>query len=272
MEYACRRQDGADIQCMISAARIGEKLEQKSIVITFENITYRKQSEKELEISRGRLRDLSLHLQATREKERTRIARELHDELGQLLTALNTGVILLNKKIPPELKQLLDRTKSMKELIDMTMQTVKRIYMDLRPGMLDHLGLPTAMEWQCQEFEKMTGVNCTVRVEPEDMMPDKDLSITIFRILQETLTNVARHSGARRVKVNLQEEDDELELVVIDNGRSITEEEIRKPKSFGLLGIRERVEFRGGEVKITGRKGKGTTVTVRLPLRQGGMA
>jgi PAS domain S-box-containing protein len=272
MEYTCRRKDGAEIQCMISAARIGEKLEQKSIVITFENITYRKQSEKELEISRGRLRDLSLHLQAVREKERTRIARELHDELGQLLTALNTGVILLNKKIPPEQKQLLDRTKSMKELIDMTMQTVKRIYMDLRPGMLDHLGLPTAMEWQCQEFEKMTGVNCTVRVEPEDMMPDKDLSITIFRILQETLTNVARHSGAKRVKVNLQEEDDELELVVIDNGRGITEEEIRKPKSFGLLGIRERVEFRGGEVKITGRKGKGTTVTVRLPLRQGGMA
>jgi PAS domain S-box-containing protein len=272
IEYPCRLKGGADIQCTISAARIGERLEQKSIVITFENITYRKQSEKDLEISRGRLRDLSLHLQTVREKERTRIARELHDELGQLLTALNTGVILLNKKIPPELRQLLDQTKSMKELIDMTMQTVKRIYMDLRPGMLDHLGLPTAMEWQCQEFEKMTGIHCSVRVEPEDMMPDKDLSITIFRILQETLTNVARHSGAKQVKVNLHEDDDELELVVIDNGRGITEEEIRKPKSFGLLGIQERVEFRGGELKITGRKGKGTTVTVRLPRRQGGMA
>jgi PAS domain S-box-containing protein len=272
VEYPCRRKEGTEIQCVISAARIGERLEQRGLVITYENITYRKQFEKELELSRGRLRDLSMHLQTIREKERTRIARELHDELGQLLTALNTGVILLNKKIPPEHKQLLERTGSMKELIDMTMQTVKRIYMDLRPGMLDHLGLPTAMEWQCQEFEKMTGVKCSVRVEPEDMMPDKDLSITIFRILQETLTNVARHSGARHVKVSLREEEDELELVVVDNGRGITEAELHKPKSFGLLGIQERVEFRGGGVKITGRKGKGTTVTVRLPLRQGGMA
>ena len=269
MEYPCRRKDGADIQCTISASRIGEKLEHRSIVITFENITYRKQFEKELEISRGRLRDLSMHLQTVREKERTRIARELHDELGQLLTALNTGIILLKKKIPAEQPQLQEQAKSMKELIDMTMQTVKRIYMDLRPGMLDHLGLAVAMEWQCQEFEKRTGIRCLVEVEPEDLMPDKDLSITIFRILQETLTNVARHSRAKQVKVSLREAEDDLELVVVDNGRGIREEEIHKPKSFGLLGIRERVDFRGGELKISGKKGKGTTVTVRLPIRKG---
>jgi PAS domain S-box-containing protein len=269
MEYPCRRKDGADIQCTISASRIGEKLENRSIVITFENITYRKQFEKELEISRIRLRDLSMHLQTVREKERTRIARELHDELGQLLTALNTGIILLKKKIPADQPHLHDQTQSMKELIDMTMQTVKRIYMDLRPGMLDHLGLAVAMEWQCQEFEKRTGIRCIVEVEPEEMMPDKDLSITVFRILQETLTNVARHSRAKQVRVSLRELEDDLELIVADNGRGIREEEINKPKSFGLLGIRERVDFRGGELKLSGKKGKGTTVTVRLPIRRG---
>ncbi len=272
IEYPCLRRDGAEIQCMISAARIGEKLENRSIVITFENITYRKQFEREIELSRGRLRDLSMHLQTVREKERTRIARELHDELGQLLTALNTGVILLKKKLPPDQPHLLERTKSMKELIDMTMQTVKRIYMDLRPGMLDHLGLPVTVEWQCQEFQKRTGIKCSVAVEPEDMMPDNDLSITIFRILQETLTNVARHSRAKQVEVRLREVDDDLELVVMDNGKGIGEDEMQKPKSFGLLGIRERVDFRGGEVRIIGRKRKGTTVTVRLPIRKGDTA
>jgi len=269
VEYPCRRKDGAEIQCTISAARIGERLENQSIVVTFENITYRKQFEKEIELSRGRLRDLSMHLQTVREKERTRIARELHDELGQLLTALNTGIILLKKKIPPEQPHLSERTQSMKDLIDMTMQTVKRIYMDLRPGMLDHLGLPVAMDWQCQEFQKRTGIQCAVDVEPEDMEPSKDASITVFRILQETLTNVAKHSKATRVNVSLREAEDDLELVVRDNGRGIREEDLHKPKSFGLLGIRERVDFRGGEVKIAGKKGKGTTVTVRMPNWRG---
>lgn len=269
VEYPCRRKDGAEIQCSISAARIGERLEHQSIVVTFENITYRKQFEKEIELSRGRLRDLSMHLQTVREKERTRIARELHDELGQLLTALNTGIILLKKKIPPEQPHLAERTQSMKDLIDMTMQTVKRIYMDLRPGMLDHLGLPVAMDWQCQEFQKRTGIQCSVDVEPEDMEPSKDASITVFRILQETLTNVAKHSRATRVNVSLREVEDDLELVVKDNGRGIREEDLHKPKSFGLLGIRERVDFRGGEVKIAGKKGKGTTVTVRMPNWRG---
>jgi len=269
VEYPCRRKDGAEIQCSISAARIGERLEHQSIVVTFENITYRKQFEKEIELSRGRLRDLSMHLQTVREKERTRIARELHDELGQLLTALNTGIILLKKKIPPEQPHLSERTQSMKDLIDMTMETVKRIYMDLRPGMLDHLGLPVAMDWQCQEFQKRTGIQCAVDVEPEDMEPSKDASITVFRILQETLTNVAKHSRATRVNVSLREVEDDLELVVTDNGRGIREEDLHKPKSFGLLGIRERVDFRGGEVKITGKKGKGTTVTVRMPNWRG---
>ena len=269
VEYPCRRKDGAEIQCSISAARIGERLEHQSIVVTFENITYRKQFEKEIELSRGRLRDLSMHLQTVREKERTRIARELHDELGQLLTALNTGIILLKKKIPPEQPHLSERTQSMKDLIDMTMETVKRIYMDLRPGMLDHLGLPVAMDWQCQEFQKRTGIQCSVDVEPEDMEPSKDASITVFRILQETLTNVAKHSRATRVNVSLREAEDDLELVVTDNGRGIREDDLHKPKSFGLLGIRERVDFRGGEVKITGKKGKGTTVTVRMPNWRG---
>ncbi len=266
-EFPCRRKDGTGIECMISAARIGTQLKQKSIVITYEDITDRKRAEAEIERSREQLRNLSAHLQSVREKERTRIARELHDELGQLLTALNTGLVLLNRKIPETEKALRDQTQSMLELVDMTMQTLKRIYMALRPGMLDHLGLAVAIGWQAGEFEKRTGIRCKVTVDPEDLSLDPDLSTAIFRIFQETLTNIARHAGAARVHVSLKATEEKVALMVRDNGRGITQEQLAKPNSFGLLGMRERTHYWGGDVRISGRPGKGTLVKVDIPLR-----
>jgi len=271
LEFPCRRKDGRDIECTISAARIGKDLKEKSIVIIYEDITERKQAKNELEQSQEQLRKLTAHLQSVREKERTLIARELHDELGQLLTALNTETVLLSKKIPPENKALLDRTDSMTKLIDMTMQTLKRIYMSLRPGMLDHLGLTVSIGWQAEEFEKRTGIPCQIKVHPEDMSLDPDLSTTLFRIFQETLTNISRHADATVVQAQLKATAKKVQLTVKDNGRGITTDQRHKPHSFGLLGIRERVANWGGEVKITGQEGKGTTVHVTIPLPQKGV-
>lgn len=268
IEFPCRRKDGIDIECLLSASRTGESLQNKRIVITYEDITERKRAKDELERSRQQMRNLSAHLQSVREKERTRIARELHDELGQLLTALNTDIILLNRKIPPEQQELRERINALSGLVDVTMKTLKRIYMDLRPGMLDHLGLPVAIEWQANEFSKRTGIPCRIIVKPEDMQLNADLSTAIFRIFQETLTNISRHAEARRVDVSLKLTSGEVRFVVKDNGKGITEEQMAKPDSFGLLGIRERVSFWGGVTKITGKKGKGTTVSIRIPYRR----
>jgi PAS domain S-box-containing protein len=270
MEFPCLRKDGMEIECMIRAARIGKQLKERRVVITYENITDRKRAACELELSRHQLRQLSAHLQSIREKERTRIARELHDELGQLLTALNTDLILLKNKIPAEQKILSDRVESMSSLVDLSMQTVKRIYMGLRPGMLDHLGLTAAIAWQADEFSRRTGITCKVSFSPEDMAIDPDLTTTIFRIFQETLTNVQRHAKATQVTVRLKATDDHLEFIVKDNGKGIADQQLRKPDSFGLLGIQERVYHWGGREAIVGKIGKGTTITINIPLRKTG--
>jgi PAS domain S-box-containing protein len=267
-EFPCRRKDGIGIECMVSASRIGKKLEKKSIVITYEDITDRKRAEAEIGRSREQLRNLSAHLQSVREKERTRIARELHDELGQLLTALNTGLVLLNKKIPEEHTSLRGQTGSMIDLVGMTMQTLKRIYMDLRPGMLDHLGLAVAVGWQAGEFEKRTGVRCKLKVDPEDLTLEPELSTAIFRIFQETLTNIARHADATRIAVRLIRNVKGVALTVRDNGKGLAEEQLTKPDSFGILGIKERTHHWGGDVAITGKRGWGTMVKISIPLRE----
>jgi len=271
-EFPCRRRDGSDIVCMISASRIGESLQERHIVITYEDITDRKKAKDELEHSREQMQNLTAHLQSVREKERTRIARELHDELGQLLTALNTDLILLRKDIPGKEASLLDKTESMSRLVDMTMTTVKRIYMDLRPGMLDHLGLAVAIGWQAGEFQKRTGITCRVIVDPDDLNLDPDLSTTIFRIFQETLTNISRHAEATRASVRLKATKSAVHLLVRDNGKGITEEQVSKPDSFGLLGIRERARFWGGDVRISGETGRGTTIRIHFPLQRKGDA
>ncbi|MDD5167353.1 MAG: PAS domain S-box protein [Syntrophales bacterium] len=266
-ELSCRFRDGADMDCLISASRIGEFTREHKIVITYEDITDRKRIGKELEQSRKRLRHLSAHLEEAREKERTHIARELHDELGQLLTALHTDLVLLTNQISPKQKKISETTSSMVKLIDMIMTTLKRIYMDLRPAVLDHLGLTAAVFWQAQEFQKRTGIHCDVTIEPEDMVLDMDLSLAIFRILQETLTNVSRHADAGNVEITLKHAGNRVDLTVRDDGKGISDEQLNKPDSFGLLGIRERTYYWGGEVNISGREGKGTTVSVSLPLR-----
>ncbi len=211
------------------------------------------------------LRNLSAHLEDAREDERTRIAREIHDDLGQSLTALKIDLSLLRKRLPPEQKAAIERAESMDVLVEATIQSVKRISMDLRPGILDHLGLTAAIEWQAEEFEKRTGIPCRVVFEPEEISLDKDRTTTVFRIFQEVLTNAARHAEATKISVLLTEQADGLMLHVEDNGKGITEKELSDPNSLGLLGMRERVNTWGGSLSISGSRDKGTAVTVLIP-------
>jgi PAS domain S-box-containing protein len=238
----------------------------KEVVVTFAlDITELKRAEEELKNSREQLRNLAAYLQSAREQERTNIAREIHDDLGQTLTALKMDISWLGKKLPKDQETLLEKTTAMTKLTDMTIKTVKRISTELRPGLLDDLGLVAAIEWQAEEFENRTGITYKLTIDPEDIVIDEERSTTIFRIFQETLTNIARHAKATRITASLKEKADELVLKVIDNGKGITEKQVSDPKSFGLMGIRERAISWGGEVIIKGLPEEGTTVTVRIP-------
>jgi len=154
----------------------------------------------------------------------------------------------------------------MSKLVDTTIQTVKKIAAELRPGVLDDLGISTAIEWQTGEFEKMAEIKCEFSSNPADIILDQERSIAIFRIFQEILTNIIRHAKATRVKVSLKKKDDNIVLKVRDNGKGISNKQISGPKAFGLIGMRERVRPWEGEIKISGAPGKGTTVTVIIPL------
>jgi signal transduction histidine kinase len=222
-------------------------------------------TEDEFRRSTEQLRELSARLQSIREEERTRISRAIHDELGQTLTGLKMDVAWLQGHLGPQQSALLAKTQAMSNLIDTTVQMVRRISTELRPGILD-LGLVATLEWQLQEFQNRTGIESNLVSPLEETTLDDDGSTVVFRIFQEILTNVIRHAQATAVKVTLEETAAFLTLRVQDNGRGITDGEIDSPKSIGLLGIQERARLRAGQVQFHGSPGQGTTVTVRLPL------
>jgi signal transduction histidine kinase len=226
----------------------------------------RQKAEQDLRSSREELRNLASHMESVREEERTRLAREIHDELGQAMTALKMDIAWLNRRLDPKQEPLHEKTRSMEDLIDATIRTVQRLSGELRPGLLDDLGLSAAIEWQSEEFQKRTGVPCAVCVDLQDTTLSREHTTALFRVFQETLTNVIRHAQATRVGVRLQAAEDQLVLEVKDNGRGITEKEIEEPQAFGLIGMRERVLAFKGKFAISGRPGRGTTVTVTIPL------
>jgi signal transduction histidine kinase len=231
-------------------------------------ITERKRAVNEVRTSRERLRNLSAHLQTAREEERKGMAREIHDELGQSLTTLKLNLILLRDDLCTDNPNITEKVAPMLNLIDATIKSVKRIITSLRPRLLDDLGLTAALEWQVDDFRQRTGIECIVSIQPPEIILDPDRSTAIFRIFQETLTNIARHAMATKVNVNLNQLDNLIELCVKDNGRGITQEELGDPKSFGLLGIRERAYYWGGSVDIKGAQNEGTIVIVQLPLNE----
>jgi signal transduction histidine kinase len=217
-----------------------------------------------LKESEDKLRRLAAHLISVREEERAHIAREIHDELGQVLTGLKMEVGSLAKKLKDP--ELIEKTDSMGKLIDSTVQTVRKIATGLRPEMLDDMGLIAAVGWQAKEFQKRTGIRCRVKLPPEVKF-DIDVSTTMFRIFQEILTNVARHSRATRVDIELEVAPDKVALEVVDNGVGITDGDMTGKKSLGLLGMHERALLFGGDVKIVGTPSHGTRVSVSIPLK-----
>lgn len=218
-----------------------------------------------LKESEDKLRRLAAHLISVREEERAHIAREIHDELGQVLTGIKMEVGWLQKRLKEP--ALLEKTDSMSKLIDSTVQTVRKIATGLRPEMLDDMGLVAAIGWQAKDFQKRTGIRCRVKLPPETTKLDIDVATTAFRIFQEILTNVARHSRATRVDIDLGVTDEQVSLEVHDNGVGIAESDLHGRKSLGLLGMHERALLFGGEVSITGSPGHGTRVAVTIPTR-----
>ena len=242
----------------------------QSVLSINREITERKRAEEEVKQSRELLRALSAHLQSIREEERTMIAREIHDELGQALTGLKMDLSALQRSLRKtgelDLGRLTEKTSAMSGLVDSTIQTVRKIATDLRPGILDDLGLVAAIEWQAQDFQKRTGIKCSFTPGMDEVELNSDRSTALFRIFQETLTNVARHSAATEVEVTLNWYHDNIALEISDNGKGISLAEISGRRSLGLLGMRERAQLLGGELTISGSPNDGTTVTARIPL------
>lgn len=220
--------------------------------------------------SRQQLRVLAAHLQNLREAERADLAREMHDAVGQSLTGLKLDLARVASAASgqPDAEtqtKILQRLNLVSQALDQTISQVKTISTELRPAVLDKFGLAAAIEWQCREFEKRTRIVCDCRLPAEDLNPGPECSIALFRILQESLTNVARHSGATHATVSLRAEESEVVLTVGDDGRGISTAEISAPDSLGLLGMRERTDSLGGQFTVEGRPGH-TFVEVRIPL------
>ena len=226
----------------------------------------RELAEMELKRSQELFRNLSTHLQVVREEERTRIARKIHDDMGQALTALKIDLTWLNKKLTDDQPLIREKLQSMVTLINETIETVHNLSEDLRPGILDDFGLSAAIEWQAEEFQKRTGIECRINLASDESNLSKEKSTNLFRIVQESLTNVIRHANATKVEINLSEKDGRLLLEVADNGKGITKAAVTNPKSFGLIGIKERVHSLGGEVDISGTPNAGTRLKVKMPI------
>lgn len=225
----------------------------------------RELAEEKFRRSHDQLRALTGHLQFVREEERTRIAREVHDELGQALTGLKLDLSWLAGKLTAA-RQLQKKIKAMSAQVDGTIHAVRRIATELRPGVLDSLGLAAAIEWQAAEFQERTGIRCEMKIDVTEMIWERNFSTACFRVFQETLTNIIRHAHATHVEVRLAQVENELLLTVHDNGRGITEREITHAKSIGLIGMKERATQAGGVVLFSGGPGQGTTVTLRVPV------
>jgi signal transduction histidine kinase len=236
------------------------------VLVSWIDMTDRINYEKVLKQSSQELRQLTQHMEEVRENERTEISRDLHDDLGQKLTALNMDISWLKSRIGVQSRGVENKLKEMVHILNDTIESVRKISYGLRPSILDDLGLYSAIEWQLTEFKKSSGINYSLSFIPRDLEIDKKISLTVFRILQESLTNIARHSKATRVQVNIKSGKAAIKVIVRDNGIGISKEKISNHKSFGLVGMKERARTYGGKVIIRSNESEGTTIILEIPL------
>ena len=218
----------------------------------------------ELERSREELRELSRHLQTVREEEKQRIAREVHDELGATLSVLKMDLESLDSQLPANLVGARAKRSAMIQLVDSAVATTRKIVTDLRPSILDDLGLAAALRWQIGEYEKHTKLGLHFEMPNPDVAIDRELGLALFRIFQETITNVARHANANNAWITLAETDRAYVLTVRDDGSGLSEEDLRKPTSHGVRGMRERAQHFGGNLSVSS-SAEGPTLVVTIP-------
>jgi signal transduction histidine kinase len=230
-----------------------------------------KQAEENLKNSREQLRALAASLQSIRENERTEIARELHDEFGQALTSLQLGLSWISRKLTPGQRPLQEKIRSLSALTTTLIRSVKRIASELRPGVLDELGLVKTLKSEAREFERHAGIRCRFETNMGNAKFDRSAAVAIFRIVQAALTNAARHADASRVLVALMKRKNGVILTVTDNGKGITTKLAYSHNSLGIIGMRERALALGGTFTLRGSKDKGTTLTVRIPASRVGI-
>jgi PAS domain S-box-containing protein len=260
-EVPAQAHGGPERTLLWSFSRLAEGEEHETVVIaTGHDITERRQAEQA-----RRVRELAAHLQSAREAERSHLAREIHDELGQALTGLKLEISYLARRAGDASGEMRGRLDGVGNMIDGTIASVRRIAAELRPQILDELGLLEAIRWQVQEFEKRAEVSCAVELPDAEIDWSTDRATAMFRILQEALTNVARHAGATRASVRVRRQENRVVLEVRDDGRGITKEQASDSPTFGLLGMRERARMFGGTLKVESGERRGTTVTVNMP-------
>ena len=228
------------------------------------NITQSKQEETEIKRSRAQLAELSAHVERVKEEERTRIAREIHDDLGGNLTAIKMALALLKRRLPDD-DAMTDKADYVDSLVDRTIEAIHRISVDLRPSILD-FGIVAAIDWQAREFEKQVGIPCQVLTNKKEIDLSDEQASALFRIFQESLTNISKHAKASRVTVKLTRSVRTIRLEISDNGRGIAARDQSKPKSFGIRGMIERANALGGSLTVTNVGSGGSTVAIRIPL------
>ncbi len=260
------RADGTEFPIEAAISQASES-GSRFFTVILRDITQRKEIEDELKRKQAELRALSAQVLEAREEEKTRIARELHDELGQLLTALKMDLASLSERLPGPDAELAARVGQMNALLDRTVASVRRIAADLRPLMLDDLGLKDAVAWLVEDFSARSSVECSLDISGRETLDgvERTVATTVYRVLQESLTNIARHARAKNAWVVLDAGDKILQLEVEDDGRGIAETDLDRPRSLGLRGMRERVSYLGGSVEIIRAPRGGTRVLIRVP-------
>jgi len=261
------RKNGTKFPGEISSSVFEDISGRQKTSMIISDITEKKEAVKEILLKNEQLKNLTSHLQRVREEERTTISREIHDELGQQLTALKMDIDwIMHKQNNPD-EKVVSKLNEMLQMSDTIINTIRRISSDLRPAIIDDLGLIAALEWKCNDFEEKMGIPCKFVSNIKERKFENDFGINTYRILQETLTNIGRHAAAKSVTVSVNENETELFLEIADDGKGISSENIQNGKTLGIIGMKERAILLGGKLTIEGTKNKGTCTKLILPLQ-----